>query len=176
MKLLKFIYSFIVSPFDATVKGTKTGDWYWYTTEVEAKIGSEIWKDRGYTISSISNELLGATLFQSNHYVDKSTMLINSNKDAVIFVAVYEEKSRDGGLMEAFQADGWTLKSELYLEWLGQHKLNKVWSRNIKEKETVSFTSTKNGMTFAIMIKEGDIFFIKHITRTYNIDDFSRYE
>ena len=159
IETIKIYFSFLVSPFDATVKGTETGNWYWYTTEVEAKIGSEIWKDKGYTISSISNELLGGTLFQSNHYVDKSTMLINSNKDAVIFVAVYEEKSRDGGLMEALQADGWTLKSGLYLEWLGQHKLNKVWSKKIKAKETISFTSTKNGMTFAILIKEGNLFY-----------------
>ena len=160
-KLLNSIFSFIVLPFDATVKGTETGNWYWHTTEVEAKIGSEIWRDEGYSISSISNKLLGATLFQSNHFVDKSTISIDSNNDADFFVAVSEEKSRDGGLMEALQADGWTLKSGLYLEWQTyccQHKLNKVLSKNIKAKETISFTSTKNGMTFAILIKEGNLF------------------
>jgi len=50
----------IYSPLDASVTGTST-------IKVEAKIGSEIWSDRGYSISSISDGLLGATLFQPNH-------------------------------------------------------------------------------------------------------------
>ena len=152
LKLSKiFLISLLDSPFDASVTGTST-------TKVEAKIGSEIWSDRGYSISSISDGLLGATLFQPNHYVNARTMSIDSNRDAEIFVAVYEEGNREGGLMEALQADGWTLKNEWYLEWSNQHKLNKVWSKNINAGDTISFTSTKDRMTFAILIKEGKVF------------------
>ena len=143
--------SLLDSPFDASVTGT-------LTTKVKAKIGSEIWSDRGYSISSISDGLLGATLFQTNHYVNARTMSIDSNRNAEIFVAVYEEGNREGGLMEALQADGWTLKNGWYLEWSNQHKLNKVWSKNINAGETTSFTSTEDRMTFAILIKEGKIF------------------
>ena len=152
MVLSKYLLiSLLDSPFDASVTGTST-------TKVEAKIGSEIWSDRGYSISSISDGLLGATLFQPNHYVNARTMSIDSNRDAEIFIAVYEEGNREGGLMEALQADGWTLKNEWYLEWSNQHKLNKVWSKNINAGETISFTSTKDRMTFAILIKEGKVF------------------
>ena len=156
MELLKYLLiSSLDSPFDASVTGTST-------TKVEAKIGSEIWSDRGYSISSISDGLLGATLFQPNHYVNARTMSIDSNRNAEIFVAVYEEGNREGGLMEVLQADGWTLKNGWYLEWSNKlnklHKLNKVWSKNIDAGETISFTSTKDRMTFAILIKEGKIF------------------
>ena len=76
---------------------------------------------------------------------------------ANIFIALYEEGNREGGLMEALQADQWTLKNGWYLEWSNKHKLNKVWSKKINSGERVSFTSTKNRMTFAILIKEGNI-------------------
>ena len=142
-----FMFSLTDAPFDATVTGIPT-------TQVKAKVGIPIWSDRSqYPITSISDELLGATLFQPNHYVNARTMSIDSNRDAEMFVAVYEEGNREGGLMEALQADGWTLKNGWYLEWSNQHKLNKVWSKNINAGETTSFTSTEDRMTFAILIK-----------------------
>lgn len=82
-------------------------------------------------------------------------MSINSNRDAEIFLALYEEGDREGGLMEALQSDGWTLENGWYLEWSNTHKLNKVWSKNINSGETISFASTKDRMTFAILVKEG---------------------
>ena len=127
------------------------------TTKVETEIGSEIWSDRGYSISSISDGLLGATLFQPNHYVNARTMSIDSNRDAEIFVAVYEEGNREGGLMEALPADGWTLRDGWHLTF-GNRGLEKVWAKSIKAGETISFTSTKSSMTFAILIKGGNIF------------------
>ena len=127
------------------------------TTRAEATIGAKLWKDRGYSISSINDELLGSILFQTNHYVNSKTISIESNNNADIFIALYEEGNREGGLMEALQADQWTLQNGWYLEWSNKHKLNKVWSKKINSGESVSFTSTKNRMTFAILIKEGNI-------------------
>ena len=143
-----FSCSKIDAPFGPTVIGITT-------TEVEAKLGAEIWKDRGYSISSISDELVGNILFQPPHYVNAGTMSINANRNAEAFIALYEEGDREGGLMEALQANGWTLKNDWYLEWSNQHKLNKVWSKKINAGDSVSFTSTKNRMTFAILVKEG---------------------
>ena len=135
--------------FDPTVKGTTT-------TKAEAKAGSKIWKDREYSISSISDELIGSILFQPSHYVNPGTMSISANRNAEAFIALFEEgKGREGGLMKVLEADGWTLKNGWYLEWSNQHKLNKIWSKKINAGETVSFTSTKNRMTFSILIKEG---------------------
>ena len=148
MRNITFSCSKIDAPFDPTVSGITT-------TEVEAKLGSKIWKDRGYSISSINDELVGNILFQPAHYVNAGTMSINANRNAEAFIALYEEGDREGGLMEALQANGWTLKNDWYLEWSNQHKLNKVWSKKINGGETVSFTSTKDRMTFAILVKEG---------------------
>ena len=128
-----------------------------------------IWSDRkNYQIKSISDGLLGATLFQTKHYIWPATMSIDSNRDAEIFIALHIADDRDGGLMEALPADGWTLKSGWHLDGTG-NKLNKVWSKNIKAGETITFTSTKNQMTFAILIKEGNynVCFIKVVTKTY---------
>ena len=115
----------------------------------------------------MSDEFLGLSLFQPKHYVGAGTVSINSNTDAEIFIALFIEDDRnlrDGGLMEALPADGWTLKDGLYLEWDGGHygggihRLSKVWSKNIKAGETISFTSTKGQMSFAILMKRGIIF------------------
>ena len=102
---------------------------------------------------------MGASLFQPNHYVNSKTISIESNKDADIFIALYEEGNREGGLMEVLQADEWTLENGWYLEWSNKHKLNKVWSKKINSGKNVSFRSTENRMTFAILVKEGNTLF-----------------
>ena len=145
------MFSLTDAPFDATVTGIPT-------TQVIAKVGIPIWRDRSqYPITSISDELLGATLFQPNHYVKAGTMSIDSNKDAEIFIALLIADNREGGLMKALPADGWTLKSDWYIEWK-DNRLSKVWSKNIKAGETISFTSTMDRLTFAILMKEGNNF------------------
>ena len=146
------LFLLIAASFDPIVNGITT-------TKIEATIGAKLWKDRGYSISGINDELLGAILFQPKHYVNSKTISIESNNDADIFIALYEEGNREGGLMEALQADQWTLENGWYLEWSNKHKLNKVWSRKINSGESVSFRSTKNRMTFAILIKEGNTLF-----------------
>merc|ERR1711997_277567 len=113
------------APIDATVAGIPT-------RQVEAKIGTNIWSDRNYRITSISDELLGASLFQPTHYVNRGTMSITSNRDAEIFIALYIlEANREGGLMESLPADGWTLRDGWHLTF-GNRGLEKVWAKSIK--------------------------------------------
>ena len=146
------MFSLIDESFDTTVTGIPT-------TQAEAKIGTLIWSDRSqYPITSISDGLLGSTIFQPRHYVNAGTMSIDSNRDAEVFVALYIGDNREGGLMEALPAEGWTLKNDWYIEWSNHHKLSKVWSKHIKAGETISFTSTMDRLTFAILIKEGNNF------------------
>ena len=98
-------------------------------------------------------------------------MSITSNRDAEIFIALYIlEANREGGLMENLPADGWTLRDGWHLTF-GNRGLEKVWAKSIKAGETISFTSTKSSMTFAILIKGGNIFVssIRVITKTYFI-------
>ena len=127
------------------------------TEKVQASIGSKIWSDRNYQISKISDGLEGATLFKPKHYVHSTTMsIIATENDVQVFVALYEEGNREGGLMQELGANGWELTSE-FLEWSNQYRLNKVWKKNIAAGTTISFKSTKNSMTFAILASEGMI-------------------
>ena len=130
------------------------------TTKTVAKLGAKIWTDRNYAISEMNNELLGATLFQPAHYLNKATMSVTANKKAAVYVALYEP--RDGGLMQVLQTDGWELTSH-ELAWINgpnTHKLNKIWTKQVNAGSTISFTSTKDNMTFAILVKEGKYCFI----------------
>ena len=136
--------------FNPTVAGTPT-------TKVDVSLGSKIWMDRDYTISDMTDGLSGAILFQPNYYVNSRNISIDSNANAEIFVALYEEGDREGGLMQVLYIDGWTLKNGWYIEWSKKHKLNKVWSKKIRAGETVSFTSSKDRMTFAILVKHDKI-------------------
>ena len=79
-----------------------------------------------------------------------------ANTDIEIFVALFEEGNREGGLMQELDANGWELTSE-FLEWSNQHKLNKVWRINAAAGTTISFKSTSDSMTFAILATEGMI-------------------
>ena len=133
------------------------------TAKTVAKLGAEIWTDRNYAISEMNNELLGATLFKPAHYRNKATMSVTANKKAAVYVALYEPP-RDGGLMQVLQTDGWDLTSH-ELEWTNinngsKHKLNKIWKKQVNAGSTISFTSTKDNMTFAILVKEGKYCFI----------------
>ena len=136
--------------FNPTVVGTPT-------TKVDVSLGSKIWMDRNYTISNMADGLSGAILFQPNYYVNGRDISIDSNANAEIFVALYEEGDREGGLMQVLHIDGWTLKNGWYIEWSKRHKLNKVWSKKISSGEKVSFTSSKDRMTFAILVKKDRI-------------------
>ena len=136
--------------FNPTVAGTPT-------TKVDVSLGSKIWMDRDYTISDMTDGLSGAILFQPNYYVNSRNISIDSNANAEIFVALYEEGDREGGLMQALYIDRWTLKNGWYIEWSKKHKLNKVWSKKIRSGESVSFTSSKDRMTFAILVKHDKI-------------------
>ena len=96
------------------------------TTKTQAYIGVAIFSDRSYSISSIPNELVGAILFQTEHYVARSTITISSDRRADVIVALKE--SRDGGLTDVLPSEGWTLKEEWVL--IG----NKVWTKYISNQ------------------------------------------
>ena len=105
-------------------------------------------------------DLAGSTLFQPKHYVNRATISVSSTKDAYIWVALYE--TRDGGLMDVLPTEGWTLKDGWYVQWT--EKLNKIWSKHIAAGETVTFTTTKDSMTFSIFVHEGTKFYITIIS------------
>ena len=64
------------------------------TSKVKASVGSKIWSDRSYTISNMSEKLVGTTLFQTKHYVRRSTIEVSSNRNAFVLIALYEEGNR----------------------------------------------------------------------------------
>ena len=131
----------ITGPFNADVSGIPT-------TKTEAKLGALMWTDRTYRISTINDELVGATFFKPEHYVDKATISVTANHNADVFVAVHEP--RDGGLIQGLQTSGWELTNYSIAP-----RLNKVLKKQISAGSTVLFTSTEDNMTFAILVKKG---------------------
>ena len=123
------------------------------TSSTIAKIGSRLFTDRSYTISSMPDKLIGSTLFQSGHYVNRATITVSSTVDAYIMVALYEK--RDGGLINVLSSEGWTL-IDGNVKWTAM--LNKIYIKHIAAGNSVTFTTTKNRMTFAIFAFQGTIF------------------
>ena len=122
------------------------------TTETEADIGVAIFSDRSYSISSIPDELVGSTLFQPEHYVARSTITVSSNENAEVVVALME--ARDGGLIDVLPSEGWTLKEGWSVDW--HESLNKVYHKPVSAGGSVTFTSTEDQMTFAILVVKGN--------------------
>ena len=111
-----------------------------------------IFSDRIYSISSIPDELVGSILFQTEHYVARSTITISSDKNADVIVALSEV--RNGGLIDVLPSDGWTLKEEWSVGW--SESLNKVYLKPVSAGGSVTFTSTEDKMTFAIFVVKGN--------------------
>ena len=96
-------------------------------------------------------DLIGSILFQSSHYVNRTTISVSSSNDAYIIVALHE--TRDGGLMDVLPTEGWTLLNGWYVEWSNMNeRLNKIWSKPIVAGNSVTFSTTENLMTFAIFV------------------------
>ena len=138
-------------------------------TTKNATIGKRIWNDRNFTISNISNELVGATLFHSNCERTRVNASIVSNKNAEIFIALTDNFDNED-VMNALNKDGWKLRREMYLE--GEDNfgckeiLNKVWSKKINAGDRVPILLDLNDgpwklfmkseyLVVAILIKEG---------------------
>ena len=55
--------------------------------------------------------------------------------------------------MNLLPNQGWTLlKDSWFVEWNNTEKLQKIYSKRVDAGKTISFTSSKNDMTFAIFI------------------------
>lgn len=59
-------------------------------------------------------------------------------------------ESRDGGLTDVLPSEGWTLKEEWSVDW--SESLNKVYLKQVSAGGSVTFTSTQDEMTFAILV------------------------
>ena len=114
-----------------------------------ANKGIAFFSDSSYVIiSSIPDELAGSILFQPPQYVDRSTITISSDGSADVIVALME--SRDGGLTDVLPSEGWTLKEEWSVDW--HESLNKVYLKPVSAGGSVTFTSTEDRMSFAILV------------------------
>ena len=122
---------------------------------VQLTPGLKLWKNKNYTLTSLSDGLWGSHLFTACHHINASKILATSKKDAEIFVALYGEQHEERELMDSLMSDNWTLKDEWYIEWDNKFRLDKVWSKNLSYGHNISFTSPRDDMTIAILIKEG---------------------
>ena len=142
------------------------------TTPVNADKGCQIWDDKSDTISDLSDELKNATLFRSNSTAKGPSITINSNKNATVYIALFNDKT--GEVSDALKMEGWELRTELFLKLGGneknvvnQKKFDKVFSKTINDKDPVTLKRPNvisEDVSFAILIKEGKfclmIFFV----------------
>ena len=123
--------------------------------------GSRIWEDKNYTISYLPQELKGAAIFRTNYMGTVTNIIIDSNKDAKVYIALSD--SNNDKVTQDLQKGGWTLRHNLYLEYKGEEtaekrlvktkKLGKVFSKEIKVED--DFTLTLKIVEFALLIVEG---------------------
>ena len=113
-----------------------------------ANKGIAFFSDSSYVIiSSIPDELAGSILFQPPQYVDRSTITISSDENANVIVVLFQQWN--GGFMDMLTSEGWTLKEEWSVDW--SESLNKVYLKPVSAGGSVTFTSTEDRMTFAIL-------------------------
>ena len=133
-------------------------------TNGRAEVGTEIWDNKQYKISSLSNELKDATLFQSSFEAKGTSISIGSNKNAKVYIALLNDPT--GEVSTALQNNGWKLENKLFLEYVdgdGQKvfnpkKFDKVLSQNINDTDPIILDRPNlipDSVPFAIMIKEG---------------------
>ena len=124
---------------------------------VQLTPGLKLWKNKNYTLTSLSDGLWGSHLFTACHHINSSKIFATSNKDAEVFVALYREDDADKviSVMDFLISDNWTLKDEWYIEWDNKYRLDKVWSKNLSYNHNISFTIPRDDMTVAMLIKEG---------------------
>ena len=152
-----FLISKTDTPFDPKINVTDA-------TIERAEPGTRIWDDQQYFISSLSDELKDATLFQSSYEAKGTSISIGSNKNAKVYIALLNDPT--GAVSTALQNKGWKLENELYLEYLdgkGQKafepkKFDKVLSKNIDDTDPVILDRPNlipDFVRFAILVKEG---------------------
>ena len=86
-------------------------------------------------------------------------MTITPLVNAYIRVALHG--ARDGGLNAILRASGWELLPGWYVDWsetkanqYSKKTLDKIWSKRVAAKQTLTFTSIKDDMTFAVFASE----------------------
>ena len=121
-----------------------------------ANKGIAFFSDSSYVIiSSIPDELAGSILFQPPQYVDRSTITISSDENADVIVVLFQHW--DGGFMDMLTSEGWTLKEEWSVDWSeGRSGTNKVYLKPVSAGGSVTFNSTEDKTTFAILVVKGN--------------------
>ena len=121
-----------------------------------ANKGIAFFSDSSYVIiSSIPDELAGSILFQPPQYVDRSTITISSDENADVIVVLF--KQGNGGFMDMLTSEGWTLKEKWSVDWSeGRYGTNKVYLKPVSAGGSVTFNSTEDKTTFAILVVKGN--------------------
>ena len=146
--------------------------------KVNGTVGSTIWGDKPSIISSLSDELENATLFQSNSEAKGTSISIDSNKNAIVYIALINDTT--GAVSTALKEDNWELRSDLYLKYLegnarnvpNEKQFDKVFSKTINDTNDVTLKHPKvisESVSFAILIKEGKFCLINFFVNRRNI-------
>ena len=131
------------------------------TVATKAAVGIPLFNDADHrnTIINLPGDLAESTLLRQDYKVDKTVMTITPLVNAYIRVALHG--ARDGDLNAILKASGWELLPGWYVDWsetkanqYSKKTLDKIWSKRVAAKQTLTFTSIKDDMTFAIFASE----------------------
>ena len=103
----------------------------------------------------MSVEIIGASLFQTTHIVNRSTIDVSSTRNSVVLIALYDEGHRGRGCVDSLQSNGWTLKEGWFVEYSNRYQLNTIFYKEIDAGTKVQFTCTQRDKTFAIFVYDG---------------------
>ena len=153
-------------------------------TKVDAAVGSKIWEDKTFIIASLSDALKNATLFRSNFTANGTSISIDSNKNATVYIALINDTTY--AVSTALEEEKWKLRSKLNLTYgegieknvrirqsPNQNKFDMIFSKTINDKDNVTLKHPKvisESVSFAILIKEGKFCLINFFVNRRNIN------
>ena len=143
--------------FDLTLNGSQVA-------KLSALTGSKIFNDETITLSSISKELGGSTLFQMSwNDLSATIMTLSCKENCAIIVVLWEHENRQDDLMDTLQHEGWMLKKEQKISLMKKDKYGRqiqgtpkaVLSKAIQANLTVMMTKSKNSLPMSVFVTKG---------------------
>ena len=129
-----------------------------------ASVGSILWKDKGYTISSLPSILEESTLASMPYEILEDTNVrMNIDKVSAIYLAIHSSSISDN-LTIWLQTNDWTNIHNKEIEFSGENGteyLAQIWLKEYSETQDLNLTAEYEPLIVAVFIKPGTNYCIR---------------